>query len=254
MPSLKNRIGMLIGIACLSAGSEAHDVTIWPQPSGDTFALKLHLGDPGDYARIDKMHCVELLVIDAAGVKIDFRRDLESADEKTLAIPRLRLGDSPAGTYLVTGRYDNGLYVHDAENRPIATTREWYPEAIDSAHYLKFSKALFHIGAPSVGYDRIIGHRLEIVPLADPFVPKAGGALPVKVLFDGMPVKDCPVEVGDETGASSGRQERTDASGVLRIKLDHQGFYRLSVDHRAPSKYPALYAFDDYTASLVFTR
>jgi uncharacterized GH25 family protein len=249
-----SRAATAIGIILLSARIFAHDVTIWPEQSGESVVLELRYGDPGDYGRIDKMHCVELLVFDSKGVKIDFRRDLNQSEEKTLRTPNLRLGDWPGGTYVVTGRYDNGLYVHDSENRAIATTKEWYPDSIDSAHYLKFSKALFRIGASTGGFDRVVGHRLELVPQADPFTQKGAAALPVKVLFDGIPLKEHIVEVGDETASSKGPRITTDANGIFVVKLDHRGSYRLAVDHRAPSKYPDLFAFDDYTASLVFTR
>ncbi|HMA00515.1 MAG TPA: DUF4198 domain-containing protein [Steroidobacteraceae bacterium] len=245
-------LAITLGLAAAPAG--AHDVTIWPEQSAEPVQLKLRLGDPGDYVRIDKTHCAELVVSDSKGVKIDFRRDLEALDDKTLGTPNLRLGDWPSGTYVVSGRYDNGLYVHDAENRAIATTKEWYPDSIDSAHYLKFSKAMFHIGASTGGFDRVVGHRLEFVPLADPFAEKGTATLPVKVLFDGMPLTAHIVEVGDETASSKGPRVTTDLNGIVQVKLDHKGWYRLAVDHRAPSKYPELFAFDDYTASLVFRR
>jgi len=46
---------------------------------------------------------------------------------------------------------------------------------------------------------RVIGHRLKIVPQADPFSLKAGEKLPVLVLFDGKPLAGEEVEAGDET-------------------------------------------------------
>jgi hypothetical protein len=49
-------------------------------------------------------------------------------------------------------------------------------------------------------------------------------------------------------------ETKTDSRGIVQVKLDHAGFYRLAADHRAPSKYPDLFAYDDYTASLVFSR
>lgn len=249
------RIAMAACIGVVSGLVSAHDVTIWPEQSGKAVTLKLHYGDPGDYGRIDKMHCVELLVLDSKGVKISFLRDIESGpDDKTLTTPKLRLGDWPGGTYLAEARYDNGFYIHDTENRAVATTKEWFPESIDSAHYMKFSKTLFRIGASGEGYDRVLGHRLELIPRADPFAAKDGTSIPIEVWFDGAIQKDHIVEIGDDTAASKGPEIRTDDHGVVLVKLDHKGFYRLSVDHRAPSKYPHLFAYDDYTASLVFAR
>jgi nickel transport protein len=232
-----------------------HDITLWPEQDGKAVRLKMYFGDPGDYQPIDKVRFVELAVFDSKDVRISFVHDIErGADNKVLTTPALRLGDWPTGTYVAESRYDNGFYIHDGENRAVATTRDWFPGSIDSAHYQKFSKALFHIGPSSGGFDRVIGHRLELVPRADPFTAKDGSLLPVEVRFDGVVLKDHSVEVGDETAASKGPELQTDAHGIVMVKLDRKGFYRMAVDHRAASKYPELFSFDDYTASLVFSR
>jgi uncharacterized GH25 family protein len=254
-----NALSATTGLSLVLLGSFgsawSHDVTLWPAQNEKAVTLTMYYGDPGDYQPIDRIKFVELAVLDSKGTKISFLRDIErGADNKTLTTSKLRLGDWPGGTYLAESRYDNGFYIHDAENRAVATTKEWFPDAIDSAHYMKFSKALFHIGSSSAGYDRIIGHRLELIPRADPFAAKDGTSVPVEVRFDGLILKDHSVEIGDDTAASKGPEVRTDDRGIIVVKLDHKGFYRLAVDHRASSKYPELFAYDDYTASLVFAR
>lgn len=246
-----------LGFGCvLAATAGAHDITAFPIVQGEKAKLEFRYGDPGDYQPIDKVRFVELSVFDVHGTKISFLRDIAGVpgDAKKAATPDLRLGDWPAGTYVVSTRYDNGFYIHDGENRAIATTKEWFPSAIDSAHYQKFSKALFHVGPSSPGFDRVLGHRLEIIPLADPFALKDGAKLPVEVRFDGAPLADVVIEIGDEQAAARGPRVRTDAHGLAVVPLNHQGYYRLAVDHRAVSKYPDLFSFDDYTASLVFER
>jgi len=248
-------IVVIFGLLGWSGPAWSHDVTLWPRQNEKAVKLTMRFGDPGDYQPIERIRFVELAVFDSKGVKISFLRDIDGgADNRTLTTPNLRLGDWPDGTYLAESRYDNGFYIHDSENRAVATTREWFPDAIDSAHYMKFSKALFRIGASSGGYDRVIGHRLELIPRSDPFAAKDGASVPIEVRFDGLALRDQIVEVGDDAAASKGPEVRTDGRGMIALKLDHKGFYRLAVDHRAPSKYPNLYAYDDYTASLVFTR
>jgi len=244
-----------LGAILICAAARSHDVTLWPDQNEKSVKLRIYYGDPGDYQPIDKVRFVELAVFDSKGVRINFLRDIErGADIKVAGTPNLRLGDWPSGTYVVESRYDNGFYVHDSENRAVATTKEWFPDAIDSAHYMKFSKALFHIGPSGSGYDRVVGHRLELIPRADPFSAKDGSALPVEVRFDGVVLADHIVEIGDDTAASKGPEVRTDAHGIVMVKLDRKGLYRLAVDHRAASKYPDLFTYDDYTASLVFAR
>jgi uncharacterized GH25 family protein len=249
---------IIAGAALLiSAGAvQAHDVTLFPIPDKESVKLDIFYGDPGDYQPIDKVRMVELSSYDSKGVKIAFVRDVEkvAGDPKKLVTPDLRLGDFAEGTYVLAGRYDNGFYVHDGENRAVATTLEWRADVIDSAHYLKFSKSLFFIDKPSAGYDRVLGHRVEFVPKGDPFALKDGAMLPVLLLIDGKPMPNYKVEVGDDTAASKIPGVHTDGAGMFNVPLNHKGYYRLAVDFRAKSKYPELFAYDDYTASLVFSR
>ena len=239
-----------------AVAASAHDITIYPVQSESKVHLEFRYGDPGGYEPIEKVRFVEVSVFDTTGVKINFTRDVVRApdDIRKAFTPDLRLGDWPVGTYVVAGRYDNGFFIHDNENRAIATTKEWFPNPIDSAHYLKFGKALFRVGASSTGYDRVLGHRLELIPQADPFALKDGANLPVEVRFDGAPLAGAIIEIGDDRAASRGPQVRTDSHGRINVPLANKGYFRISVDHRAPSKYPDLYSFDDYTASLVFER
>jgi uncharacterized GH25 family protein len=238
------------------SAAQAHDVTLYPIPDKESVKLDIFYGDPGDYQLIDKVRMIELSSYDSNGVKIMFVRDVEkvATDPKKLVTSDLRLGDFAAGTYVLSGRYDNGFYIHDGENRAFATTLEWKSDVIDSAHYMKFSKSLFVIGKPSAGYDRILGHRVEFVPKGDPFALKDGSMLPVLLLIDGKPMPDYKVEIGDDTAASKIPGAHTDAAGMFNVPLNHKGYYRLAVDFRAKSKYPELFAYDDYTASLVFAR
>ena len=41
----------------------------------------------------------------------------------------------------------------------------------------------------SAGYDKVVGQRLEIVPMSDPFAAKVGDEIEFKVLLDGKPAK-----------------------------------------------------------------
>lgn len=218
--------------------------------------LDIYYGDPGEYQPIDRVKFVELTTTNGAGQRISFIHDIDkvAGNSAKLATASLRLGDFADGTYVVSGRYDNGFYVHDTENRAVATTLEWKSDVIDSAHYLKFAKSLFFVDKPSAGYDRILGHAVEFVPQSDPFSLKAGASLPVLLLANGKPLPGYKVDIGDDTDAAKLPGSRTDANGIVKVPLDHTGYYRLSVDFRQKSRYPELYEFDDVTASLVFLR
>jgi uncharacterized GH25 family protein len=156
------------------------------------------------------------------------------------------------GTWTFASTYDNGFYVHASDGHAIATTLADYPTAVDSAHYFKFSKSLLHIGRSTKGFDRVLGHRLELIPEGDPFAVAVGGSLAVTVHFEGRTLANATVEIGDDKSAARGPAQKTDSQGVVRVPVDHRGWYRLAVTYRAPSHYPGLFKFDDLNASLVF--
>jgi uncharacterized GH25 family protein len=72
------------------------------------------------------------------------------------------------------------------------------------------------------------------------------------VRFAGHPLANAEVETGDDTTATRIHPLKTNAEGIVAIPLDHVGWFRLAATYRTPSKYPALFQEDDFTASLVF--
>ena len=179
-------------------------------------------------------------------------RDTVKADGVSLVTIGRDAAKQQDGTWLFASRYDNGFYVHTADGQPLATTKLDYPAAKDSAHYFKFSKALLRVGRSSSVADRVIGHRLELVPHGDPFSLKPGDRLAVEVLFDGRPLAGVPVEIGDDRVAAIGEKAKTDRTGIVLVPIRSAGWYRIAVDRRVPSHFPELFAEDDYTATLTF--
>jgi len=93
---------------------------------------------------------------------------------------------------------------------------------------------------------------LELIPDVDPFAVAVGGSLPVTVYFEGKPLANTTVEIGDDKSAARSAEQSTDSNGVIRVPVDHRGWYRLAVTYRVTSHYPGLFKFDDLNASLIF--
>ena len=127
------------------------------------------------------------------------------------------------------------------------------PNAIDSLWSAKFAKAVTGADAP---WSTVIGHDLELVPLADPASVRPRENLRVRVLFRGQPLAGAEVERGD--GLTPVKENelprfKTDADGVATIPLPKGGPVLLAIDHRvAPSETPDLAAADLYNATLWF--
>jgi uncharacterized GH25 family protein len=98
----------------------------------------------------------------------------------------------------------------------------------------KWSKALLSGSAPDKGYEKILGHKLEIVPLANPLSLKVGNELSVKILLNGKPLNTMIYATYD--GFS--RHDYTFAyateakNGVAHIKFTQPGIWMVRVENR----------------------
>jgi uncharacterized GH25 family protein len=241
-------------LGCLAATSSiyAHEVTLFPVVSADSITVAARYGDPGQYEKIYKIKLLSFNAISPKGVTSSILPTVKTEPDELSLISSLHLKDGTEGVWTFASTYDNGFYVHAADGHAIATTLADYPAAVDSAHYFKFSKALLHIGKSKMGFDHVLGHRLELIPNADPFAVAVGDTLPVMVYFEGKPLANATVEIGDDRSAGRSPEQKTDSTGAIRVPVDHRGWYRLAVTYRAPSHYPGLFKFDDLNASLVF--
>ena len=154
---------------------------------------------------------------------------------------------------LVSARYDNGFWVETPDGSYRNSSRLVYPNAKASLWSIKFAKTLTGAGAP---WDRVVGHELEIVPLADPVGVAPGGTLHARVLFRGAPLADAEVERGDGITPMAEkdipkfhhrrerrRRYRHRTTGPAASRDRPQGY---------PSRAPELAATDLYNATLFF--
>jgi nickel transport protein len=229
----------------------AHDVTLFPSVDGHRITLNIKYGDPGGYEPAVAQKLLDLDAYAPDGMKTSFRYGVQV---EGIGLTTIQDDMEPplSGTWLFASRYDNGFYVHTVDGHAFATTKLDFPAARDSAHYFKFSKSLLRVGRSSGVADRIVGHRLELVPHADPFSLPPGERMPVEVIFDGKPLVGVAVEIGDDAAAAREPKQKTDDKGVVFVPIQRAGWYRIAVDHRVPSAYTELFTDDDYTATLTF--
>jgi uncharacterized GH25 family protein len=119
--------------------------------------------------------------------------------------------------------------------------------------YSKYVKALVRVGSGGGGNPcRVLGLKLEIVPLRDPFAVKPGWVLPVRVLFRGKPLAEANVgwqRPGD--GDSARGYVRTDARGEALVPVARAGLVTLRLTHMTRPK-AAEYEWESFWATLTF--
>jgi uncharacterized GH25 family protein len=114
--------------------------------------------------------------------------------------------------------------------------RDANPDAATVEVYEKFSKTLLNAGGP--GYDAPLGHRLEIVPAADPADLAAGDDLPVRVLLDGEPIQATVhatfAGFSDRPGTWAYVTETAEEGGEAVVTTWAPGLWFVRAEHTAP--------------------
>jgi len=146
----------------------------------------------------------------------------------------------------------------DAIAAQLARMRERRAE--ERRTYAKYAKTLLRVGNGNEAvklYQKSLGHRLEIIPQADPFLRKPGGTLPVRLLFDGKPLAKARIVIGS-TATSTARQSvmqgvRTDSNGNADLQTDMTGgVHYIHALHMIPSTGSTDVEWESFWATLTF--
>ena len=245
--------------AILASPASAHDIVILAEWHDGAVQVDVKYGHPEDYQPIVADKLYRFGAFEPGRPEQSWRSGL-AIDAMDLRMKRAPSADPASGVTLLTAQYDNGYWTKNDTGEMVNTGRPNNPKSTVASHNLKYGKALVATGPDHAGFDRVVGHRLELVPKRDPFTLAAGDALPVLVLFDGRPLAGAGVEIGDAvTGIAEDRiaRYRTDRHGVAMVPVGPKGASEwavLGVDHDEASQLRALADREKYTATLVFRR
>lgn len=264
MPTLRPFGLALLVVALAAPAVRAHDFWIEPSTftptSGQRVALRLRVGQnlQGDPLPRDPRLLQRFL---AAG---------PSGDAPVPGVPNTE----PAG---VTAFQDPGLYtiVYDSGRSPVeldAAKFETYlkDEGLEKISALRarrgqsaagakevFSrcaKSLIDVagGADGTGWDRVFGQRLELVAEKNPYTLRAGGELPVHLLYEGKPLAGALVVALQRDRPEAKVATRSDAKGRVRLKLDRPGFWLVKAVHMIAAPRETAADWESFWASLTF--
>ena len=137
------------------------------------------------------------------------------------------------------------IYGHRSPAVWTRTSKGWFPrgkrglsDVQSSGRYEKYAKALVKIGGASEGFDRVVGHRLEIVPVDNPLKAVPGDELEFKILFEGRTLLSVPVYATYDGFSSSPDTYaffRQPQGGLpVKVKITRPGTWMVRIEHRLP--------------------
>jgi nickel transport protein len=119
---------------------------------------------------------------------------------------------------------------------PVETLKGQDTGKTQRARFEKFSKSLIVVGAPDRNYEKVLGHRLEIVPTNDPTAVRVGDELVFRILFDSKPLQTNVFATYDGFSRYYNTYAYVTESrdGLARVKITHPGTWLVRVERRMP--------------------
>jgi uncharacterized GH25 family protein len=125
------------------------------------------------------------------------------------------------------------------------------------ARFEKFSKTLIIVESADKNYEKVLGHRLEIVPTSNPAATKIGDELTFKILFDGKPLQAYVYATYDGFSRYYNTYAYATESrdGIAHVKLTHPGMWMIRVEREPKQTLKTMTCFHSKLPSyLPFSR
>ncbi len=244
--------------ACLlgAAPAFAHDTWVETNTNlirtGDAVYIDLKLGNHGndhrDFKLASKVGLAEcsLSVIAPDGKTYDLKdRLVDTGYAPKEGYWTGKFGASAAGLYTVAHTVDK-IVNHGRPTRSIKSGKT----------YFVASALLDRVSTDNRGFDRPLGHPLELVPAANPVTPMGPGReIAVRLLFKGKPLPDARVSFipHSETlqeGFDPRYERRTDADGRASFTPKTGDRYLIVAHHHAEDESGKDYDLTAYSATL----
>ncbi len=249
---------VIITIACLAAVNsiQAHDT--WVQTntnlirSKDAVHVDLMLGNHGNEHRDFKLASK----LDLAGCSLKIH-----APKGKVYDVKDQLNDvgyTPKEGFWSTkfGATEPGLYTVEHSSDRVVNHGKPVRSIRSAKSFFVVSPSLDKVSMDNPGFEKPLGHPLELIPTANPVTPMGPGkAIQVRLLFKGKPLSAARVSFiprGQTLAKDFDEQfeRRTDEHGDASFTPTEGNYYLVVVHHAAPEEKSAEYELTQYTATL----
>lgn len=218
---------------------------------------------------VPRVRVVEVVHVDLMlGNHGNEHRDFKLASKITLAPCTLAVIDERGNSHDLKSRViDTGYAPKEGFWSARFVTREpglhVVAHTLDTLHgstrAIKSAKTYFSAGMSadkSTGFDKPLGHVLELVPLSNPATYAAGRELTVKLLYQGRPLPETRVSFVPRgqvlaEGFDKDFERMTDTDGIASFTPSDGNYVLIVVHHAAPEQKGEGYEKTHYSATLV---
>ncbi len=225
-------LALVLTATCYQAG--AHDLWLqvrdYTPQAGEEITLTLGYGHylparefmPNEYLE-------EIYMLDPNSKKIGIKRysEAEFKGKKPL---------KHEGTYLVVSKRKGGFFTKTTEGYKRGRSKKGMENVISCTFSEKYTKAIVNVGKTrGKTFKKVLGHELEIIPMADPGDLAEGDFLPIKIIYKGKPLAYQPIYatyLGFSTEkAAFAYTTKTTEGGIAKIKILKSGIWFMTTSH-----------------------
>ncbi|HXF75354.1 MAG TPA: DUF4198 domain-containing protein [Methylomirabilota bacterium] len=220
---------VLTGVCCLIFGSSAHAHEFIIKPA----ALHAKAGDKIPFSVLSThvfMTGEELLPAKSVNVTV-----LEGG--KSVDVPLKENSSSQALDGIATVHAKGTAIIAGHLREPVETVASQETGSPQKVRFEKFCKVLVTVDAADKNYEKVLRHRLEIVPVGNPSATRVGDELAFKILFDGKPLQAYVYATYDGFSRYYNTYAYATESrdGIAHVKLSHPGMWMIRVEKRTPA-------------------
>ena len=140
-----------------------------------------------------------------------------------------------AGTFMLVGARAPQVWSQTPQGMKRGTPAQ-LPGATNPTRYEKFAKALINLSPTDTGFSTVVGDRLEIVPVSNPAILRAGQDMTVRILYEGQPLSTRVYATYDgftDTPNTYAYVTETKDDGTARVRATKPGLWMVRVEQRA---------------------
>jgi nickel transport protein len=213
------KLSLIAALAFTASTLSANAHGVWLAPRHGEVAIVYGAGPMDDAYSPEKLRDVKALTVDGKPLPVILEKQKNFA---TVVAPK------EAG--FVVLQLDNGIWTKGPDGKTRNVARASVPGAQSSLHSIKYNT---HVLSEEARAGHPVGHKLEIVPLANPVKLKPGDSLSMQVLFNGKPLVGAVVKA-DYVNDANMKSGKTDAEGKITLPVRNDGLNVIGVSHSNP--------------------
>ena len=246
------------------AGAEllAHD--FWIQPStfrpevGSPVAIHIRVGEhfDGDPVPRDPAHIDRFVAVTASGeTPVIGLPGKNPAGLTRISAPGLVVvaySSHPTSVDLEAVKFEQYLREEGLERIVEARAKSGATSKPVKEIYSRFAKTLIQAGPPAAGRDRVVGMRLELTAVTNPYAMTAGQSLPLTLTYEGKPLAGALVVAINRAEPKPPVRARTDSAGRVSLLLPRGGAWLVKAVHMVPAPQASGADWESFWASVTF--